>query len=273
MEFDKLKKAGLLLLCSGNLLFFATAYYFFQDHSSLQEQLQEMTIARDTVLSEKVSLQATLELLQSHLGNHTSASRNSDQEIANLERLLDFREEELQQLKKQLDGQSQANLNTPVARQEEPRSRRSGNMRERMERLKEENPEEYERMQTRLNEFQKQREEQNARRELFFKNLDVSKLSKDQRRTVSEYQELLAANEEMANSMWQGGESANFQEMMEQGRAIREMSETVREILLQNLGNQAGIGGENLSSNVQEILDMTSIGGMGRFMGGRGRNR
>jgi hypothetical protein len=272
MEFDKLKKSVVLLLCGGNLLFFAVATYFFQDHSSLQEQLQEMTVSRDTALSENVTLQAEIKLLQSQLVSRSSTPRDSDQEIANLEKLLDFRDEELEQLKKQLDGQSPANRTAPVAWQDRERSPRRGNMRERMERLKAENPEEYERIQTRMNEFQKQREEQSARRELFFKNLDVSKLSKDQRQIVSEYQELLAANEEMVNTMWQGGERANFQEMMEQGRAIREMSETVREILLQNLGNQVGIGGENLSNNVQEILEMTSMGGMGRF-GGRGRNR
>jgi chromosome segregation ATPase len=272
MEFDKVKKSVLLLLCASNLFFFVLAYYFFQDHSSLQEQLQDMTVSRDTALSENVALQSEIKLLQNQLSSRSSAPRDSDQEIANLEKLLDFRDEELQQLKKQLDGQPPDNRNAPAARQDRERFPRRGNMRERMERLKAENPEEYERMQARMNEFQKQREEQSARRELFFKNLDVSKLSKDQRRIVSDYQELLAANEEMVNSMWQGGERPNFQEMMEQGRAIREMSETVREILLQNLGNQIGIGGENLSDNVQEILEMTSMGNMGRF-GGRGRPR
>ncbi len=274
MGLDKLKKAGLFLLCSGNLFFFAAAYYFYQDHSSLQEQLQDSMAARDAALSEKVSLLAEIELLQNRVSNRSSVFRNSDQEIANLERLLDFRDEELQQLKRQLEGQSgSSTANTVAPRREEARTRRGGNMQERMERLKEENPEEYERMQTRINEFQKQREEQTARRELFFKNLDVSQLSSEQRRTISEYQELLAVSEEIANNLWQGGEPANFQEMMEQGRAIREMSETVREILLRNLGNQAGVSGETLSSSVQEILEMTSMSGGGRFQGRGGRAR
>lgn len=273
MGLDKLKKTGLFFLFCGNLVFFAAAYYFFQDHSSLQEQLIEERAARDAVLSEKVALQAEIELLHNRLGNRSSVSRTSDQEIANLEKLLDFREEELQQLKKQLDGQPRTTSNSPSARQEEPPPRRGGNMQERMERLKEENPEEYERMQTRMNEFLKRREEQNARRELFFKNLDVSKLSSEQRQTISKYMELLVANEERTNNLWQGGDRANFQEMMEQGRALREMSENVRDILLQNLGNQVGVGGETLSNNVRDILEMTSMGGGGRFMGGRDRPR
>lgn len=273
MGLDILKKIALFLLCLGNLFFFAAAFYFYQDHSSLQEQLQEAMAARDAVVAEKVAMQAEIALLENRLANRSFVSRSPDQEIVNLERLLDLRDEELLNLKRQLDGQSARNpVSTAEFRREEARPRRGGNMQERMERLKDENPEEYERMQARMNEFQRQREEQTARRELFFKNLDVSKLSSDQRRTLSEYQELLAANEDMTNNLWQNGAQANFQEMMERGRTIREMSETVREILLQNLGNQLG-GGENLSSSVQEILDMTSMGGMGRFIGGRGRTR
>jgi chromosome segregation ATPase len=283
MGLDKLKKAGLVLLFAGNLIFFAAAYYFHYDHASLQEQLQELAASRDSALSEKVALQTEITLLQNRLNSRQSDARDSNQEVSNLERLLSSRDEELLQLRHQLANRSsgERNRNTDNAGSRrgaaEDRSRRGGgNMQERMERLKEENPEEYARVQSRMNEFQKRREEQTAQRELFFKNLDVSKLSSDQRRAVSEYQELLVASEEMANSIWQGGGQADFREMMEQRRAIGEMSENVRDILLQNLGNQVGVGGETLSANVQEILDMTSMGGptggpAGRFQGRAGR--
>lgn len=278
MGLDQLKKTSIvLLLCIGNLFFFAAAAYFRQDNASLHDQLKDVTAARDEVLSEKVALQSEVAVLNNRLQNRLSVSRDSDQEVANLERLLDFREEELLQLKRQLEAQTGTRPDSTAAptprRREEARPRRSGNMRERMERLKEENPEEYERIQNRMSEFQKYREEQSARRELFFKNLDVSKLSREQRTIVSEYQELLTASEETANSLWQGGERPNFQEMMEQRRTLQEMSESVRKILFENLGNQTGISGENLSSKIQEILDMTSMGDTGRFMGGRGRPR
>jgi chromosome segregation ATPase len=272
MGIDKLKNAGLILLFAGNLIFFASAYYFHQDHASLEEQLQEVTSARDSALSEKVALQAEITLLQNRLNSRQPEARSSEQEVSNLERLLNLRDEELQKLKQQLDRQPSDNRNTVSNRRDEGRSRRGGNMQERMERLKEENPEEYERMQNRIGEFQRRREEQTARRELFFKKLDVSKLNSEQRRTISEYQELLVASEEMANRAWQGGEQANFQEMMEQGRAIREMSGTVREILLQNLDNQAGARGDTLGNSVQEILEITSMGG-GNMGGGGNMSR
>ena len=272
MEIEKIKKTGLLLLFAGNLFFIAAAYYFRQDNASLKELLDEMTASRDSAVSEKVALQAEMELLQDRLKIKADVPRNTGQEIANLERPLDLRDEELQQLKKQLDGLPQPAAGVSTA-ENEARPRRGWNLQERMERLKEENPEEFERMQIRMNEFQKRREEQAAGRELFFKNLDVTKLNDDQRRLLSEYQELLANNEQMLNNLWQNGQPPNFQEMMEQGRVLREMSGNVRDIMLQNLGNHRGTSGESLSSSVQEILDMTSTGGGGRFTGGRESSR
>jgi len=276
MTPDKLKSAGLILLLAGNLIFFAAAYYFHYDHASLQEQLQEVTMSRDSALSEKVALQSEITLLQNRLNSRQSDTRDSNQELDNLERLLSSRDEELLRLRSQLadrsTGERNRNANSSDNRRGgDARSRRGGgSMQERMERLKEENPEEYARVQNRMNEFQKRREEQTAQREFFFKNLDVSKLSSEQRRTVSEYQELLVASEELANSMWQGGEQVDFREMMEQRRTIMEMSGNVRDILLQNLGNQVGVGGETLSANVQEILNMTSMSGPAGGQGGLG---
>ncbi|MFA6929408.1 MAG: hypothetical protein WCT05_03700, partial [Lentisphaeria bacterium] len=257
MEIEKIKKTGLILLFSSNLFFFAAAFYFYQDHASLSEQLREVAESRDTLMAEKVTLQAENLRLKNRLDNKVELPHNSGQEIANLEKLLELREEELVQLKKQLEHSSQPAAG--ISAQENASSRRrGGNMQERIERLKEENPEEYERIQNRMAEFRKSREEQIDQRELFFKNLDLAQLSNEQRSTLTEYQDLLTRNDEVLNTLGQGEQPADFQEIMEQSRALHEMSETVRDILLQNLGKQIGTGGEVLSDNVKEILQITS---------------
>lgn len=272
MDIEKLKKAGLLLLFCSNLGFLAAAFYFHQDNFSLRDQLQEITAARDAAVSEKVALLTENSSLQNRLKSRPETYRNADLEIANLEKLLDLREEELADLKKQLAGAGRFNGEGPSQADGGSRRRRPETMPDRLARLKEENPAEYDQIQKRREEFQKRREEQTARRELFFKTLDVSKLSSDQRRLLSEYQDLLAGSDEMLNSFWQGGQQSDFREMMEQGRTLREMSETVREILLQNLGNQTGLAGEALSSSVKEILEMTTPWG-GRFQSDSGSRR
>lgn len=264
MNSDKIKKVLVILLLSANVVFVAAAYYLYQDNISLKNQNQEISEARDSALTEKIVLENENDKLLNRIQSSNSGTKDSSKEVENLEKLLNLREEEIAQLKNQLEN-NLAGSNQRGGR--DTRAARDNNSREdRMRRFREENPEQFQRMQERVADFRQQREDQQAKRELFFKSLDLSKCSAEERRKVSEYQDMLIRSEEMAAAMWnpENRQQVNFRDMMEQAQELQERSEEVREILLQNLEQEMlSNNRQSLPARVNEIIENTSI--MGRF--------
>lgn len=263
MSVDK-KKFALTLLFAGNLIFFASTFYFMQDNQSLQEQLKDLNANREKLLTETETLRGENKRLQNRPQARAEDER-SKQQIESLESLLDRREEEIAALRRQLPGQTEGGeAGRRAQRGADAQNRGRGN--------RQLSPEQSERMQARREEMQKSREEmqkrleeQSAKREYFFKNLDVSQMSAEQRGQISRYQELLANQENLFNAPRSEGQRPDFTEMMQRANEIAELSVSVKETLLQNLARQLGTPEESFSNEVKEIMEHTTSRGIAAF--------
>ncbi|MDY0175268.1 MAG: hypothetical protein RBT25_00070 [Lentisphaeria bacterium] len=256
MSVDK-KKFALTLLFAGNLIFFASTFYFMQDNQSLQEQLKDLNANREKLLTETETLRGENKRLQNRPQARAEDER-SKQQIESLESLLDRREEEIAALRRQLPGQTEGGeAGRRAQRGADAQNRGRGN--------RQLSPEQSERMQARREEMQKRLEEQSAKREYFFKNLDVSQMSAEQRGQISRYQELLANQENLFNAPRSEGQRPDFTEMMQRANEIAELSVSVKETLLQNLARQLGTPEESFSNEVNEILEHTTSRGTAAF--------
>lgn len=256
MSVDK-KKFALTLLFAGNLIFFASTFYFMQDNQSLQEQLKDLNANREKLLTETETLRGENKRLQNRPQARAEDER-SKQQIESLESLLDRREEEIAALRRQLPGQTEGGeAGRRAQRGADAQNRGRGN--------RQLSPEQSERMQARREEMQKRLEEQSAKREYFFKNLDVSQMSAEQRGQISRYQELLANQENLFNAPRSEGQRPDFTEMMQRANEIAELSVSVKETLLQNLARQLGTPEESFSNEVKEIMEHTTSRGIAAF--------
>lgn len=267
---DQSKKFAIVMLLS-TVLFIAVSAIVYQDNVTLRSHLNEMTAERDTFLARTGELELELGRLRNRkAGALTAIEAESSNDVAALEQLLDRRDAEVAELKQQL-----ARSPNPPAVSERGNRRGGGDMQDRIERLREENPEAYERMQTMREEMRKRREETAAKREDYLKNLNLKALSDKQREAVQDFRALMAANQDLMASMESGDMSRdNMREMMENSRAINAMSTTVRDILISQLGQKLGTDGNSLANGVNDIMEITGSGfggGFGGFGGGGAR--
>ncbi|NLF92525.1 MAG: hypothetical protein GX564_01450 [Oligosphaeraceae bacterium] len=263
MNFENPNRTFLVVLLFGNLLFFVAAMYSHLDAGSLREQLSETAAARDQILVQNTELQTENKRLKTLAASKPAQTAGDNGTLAKLEQLLDMRDAELAELKKQLEG------NRPRNREEGQRERGSAprnreGMQERMERLRTENPQEYARIQNFREDMQRRNQERIANRDNFFKNLDVSRMTGEQRELLTRYRDLLSANDEL---MAAGG-STDRDTMRENYQALRDMRESVQELLLNNLAERNGISAATLSGSVKDILEITGGGFGGGFGGG-----
>ncbi len=264
MDFENAKRPIFWLLVLGNILFFVAALYSYIDVSSLREQLSETATARDLAMVEKEELKNENIRLKTISANKPLLAASDNTDLAKLEQLLDMRDAELAELKKHLESNSPPDN----ASQERNTNRNNrGDMQGRMERLKEENPEEYARIQNFREEMQQRNQDRIANRDNFFKNLDVSGMTAQQRETLAKYRDLLSASDELMSA----GYNANRDLLRENFQALREMRDSVQDLLLSNLAESNGISPTTLSNNVKDIMEIT--GGSGRGGQGGGRTR
>lgn len=255
-----------------NVALAAAALFFHLDNSSLQEQRQALSAARDQAIAETKTLELNVQAMQKKLNALTQAAELPEDESK--ERLLKdiaMKDEMIAALRKALDNSNAARQNQPQRPERRQRDRDipRESPEERMERMRTENPERYEQMMTRRREM----EERIAKRDDFLNAIDVSKLPSAKRQAVTEYRELLRANQELMQSAMQGDRDSG-REMWENQRAINDLSAEVRTILLEQYGKSIGAGGAQLADQVNQILEATSTGfGGGNFRGGFGQGR
>ncbi len=160
-------------------------------------------------------------------------------------------------------------------------------MRERMERWRRENPEEFARMEERRKAFMQQRAQRAQSKLEFLASVDTSRMSKKARETHVELQTLIAKREEMETKMFSPDLSDEdredlFREMRETDHAIRERNSQARENLLRQTAETLGYTGDaatEIVDTIGEIYEATSSnrggpggpGGPGRGPGGMGR--
>ncbi len=152
--------------------------------------------------------------------------------------------------------------------EEQPREERRGRQdwRERMEKMRRENPEEFARMEERRKRFMQERAERVQSKLDFLAAIDTSRMSKEAQKTHAELQDLIAKREEIGTKLFSPDLEEEerhqlFQSMRETDRAIRERNETVRENLLQHTAEALGFTGDDATEIVDtigEIYEATS---------------
>lgn len=258
MEQDKLLKVILVVVAVFAIGSFGGAMYFHQDRAALQAQLDELA---GKTTSAKVAEGMTRP--QITLESSRPASTGDSEEIQSLNAYIDKLENENASLKQQLERAQQQSESTD---RRNARRERNRDPRQRMEELRETNPEEYERIQQRMSEMRAQMEERQQKVNDYLASLDTSKLSRSQRETLQDYQ---AVRAEMQVAM-ADPENMDRDEMRELGREMFEMSQSVREILYEQLAGQLGTDAASLTENIDMIQSATGFGGGPGGPGGRG---
>lgn len=268
---DQNKKIALVLLLS-TVVFIAVSAFIYQENSTLRSQLAGMTSERDTYLARAGEQELELGRLRNRKTSTVAAIEGEGTNgVTALEQLLDQRDAEIATMKQQVarTGREPA----AAGRNDRRSDNNRGDMQERMERLREENPEAYQRMQTMREEMRKRREETTAKRDDYLKNLDLNALPEKQREVIQDFRTLMAANQELMASMETGEMNRDaMREMMENSRAINDISTAVRDILLGQLGQKLGTDGNSLANGVKDIMDITASGFGGNFGGGGRRS-
>lgn len=185
----------------------------------------------------------------------------------------------LRQREAELQSKIVAQDQPPLAEQPaevEPEQPRQGppspaDMLARFERMKTENPEQYERI-------MQMRERMNTEienRANFLSSVDTRLLTREQRETHAAFLEKFAQANEMRQKLESG--EASFQELMPVVRELGQLIETERDILLQAAGRSAGYNrqeSEKFAATIKEIIQVTDMPrGPGGFGGRGGRGR
>lgn len=209
---------------------------------------------------------------------------------------------QVQELKKQIaalkaekeDASAQAEVQ--VAEEARPeRERRGGGRdgwRERMERMKKENPEQYAAMTNGIARWRRSRLEAAQNKLDFFGSIDMSKMSDEDRERTEKLQDLLVKREELESKMSPESDATDderrqmMRDMWSMGGEINQLNGQVREALFRQTVAELGFVGEEadaVSGAISAIIEMTSDGGMGGPGGpgggrggpggGRGRRR
>jgi len=152
------------------------------------------------------------------------------------------------------------------------RRRREG-FRERMERMKTEDPERYAEMQKRREEFKKRMEEQKQNKKNFLASVSVDNMSDDQK---TAHERLITLNERVNELMdlMHSDEVENRdelrKEMFESMNELRELNELERVYLLEQTANAAGYDGDEaalFTEHIESIIENTTMSGFGRHGG------
>lgn len=258
----------IIALIALNLCFAAAALFFFLDNGSLREQFAALNQERDDALAKLTIADKDRQLLQTRLNASAQASEEADEESnEKLLKLLEQKDRDIVALKDALasaDRQVAAQANAQQNDRRRPTrndNERRGNMQDRMERMRAENPERYEQMIAWRENARKQAEERQQKRDEFLDKINTARLSNSQRDAINDYRALLQANQELAaNAM--AGDQESGREMWANQRAINELSNSVRDILIEQTA------GSKTASEIKTILDITSAGGFGGGLGG-----
>lgn len=153
------------------------------------------------------------------------------------------------------------------------------NFSERMKTLKEENPEEYQRMKEKVEKMKEHFEKGTKSRSEFYAGFNLEGLGEKQQKAMTELKEKLARIDELNERMQDGDfeNQADLQmEIWSEMRGTRELMNTARDIALDNLAKDIGYDEDSSSEftdYVDYIYDMTSFRGMFRGKGDRGGKR
>ena len=194
--------------------------------------------------------------------------------VRELEKLLDAREASIAKLS--TDSARPQDVPPPPAGDEPPREQRSReSFRERMERMKTEEPERYAEMQKRHEEFRARMRAANEERDNYLASIDTSNMSDEQK---ANHERLLAAlkmRDALGERMRPDSENPltdeERQEFFGSMREIGPLMEQERRYLLEETGRAYGEDGPAFAEYIQDLMEYTTPWrGTGRRGGGRG---
>ena len=180
--------------------------------------------------------------------------------VRELEKLLNEREASIAKLSAEA---ARPQEETPPSPEEPPRERRNReSFRERMERMKQEEPERYAEMQKRQEEFRERMRVANAERDDYFAAIDTSRMSEEQK---ANHERLLAAlkmRDTLGDRMRPDAENPlsdeERQEFFNSMREIGPLMEQERRYLLEETGRAYGEDGAAFAEYIQELMEFTT---------------
>ncbi|MDD2600953.1 MAG: hypothetical protein PHO37_17305 [Kiritimatiellae bacterium] len=195
--------------------------------------------------------------------------------VASLKAKVSELNSELAALRKSSEPQPVAMAELPV-QDIESRGRESWN--DRMERMKEEEPEQYAEMQQRREDFQKRMEQRSTDRRSFLAEVNVANMTPEQQANHTRLLELTDKIDTTMKQLMSGdGESSRDlrREMFESFGELGELYTNERQYLLEETAAAAGYTGSSaalFSEHIQAIIENTTIQPpmMGGGRGGRG---
>ena len=146
---------------------------------------------------------------------------------------------------------------------------------QRMEKMKQENPEQYAQMQKRREEFKQRMEEQFRERVDFLSAIDVRNMTEEQRANHEQLAATLARIDELSAKMSEPGAGRSHEVMHEMGEAMGTLSElyrTERVYMFEEMAKSIGYSGSDASAfteHIQMVIDNTTLMPP---IGGRHRN-
>ena len=196
--------------------------------------------------------------------------------VRELEKLLNEREASIAKLSAEAERPQEAPP-PPTAGEEPPRPPRES-YRERMERMKTEEPERYAEMQKRQEEFRARMRAANEERDNYLASIDTSRMTAEQKANHERLMAALKMRDSLGDRMRPDAENPltdeERQEFFNSMREIGPMMEQERRYLLEETGRAYGEDGATFAEYIQDLMEFTTPWrGPGRRGGGRGPRR
>ena len=195
--------------------------------------------------------------------------------VRELEKLLNEREASIAKLS--ADAARPQEVPPPAPSGEEPprEQRQRESYRERMERMKTEEPERYAEMQKRQEEFRARMRAANEERDNYLSSVDTSRMTAEQKANHERLLAALKVRDALGDRMRPDAENPlteeERQEFFNSMREIGPMMEQERRYLLEETGRTYGEDGAAFAEYIQDLMDFTTPWrGPGRRGGGRG---
>lgn len=195
------------------------------------------------------------------------------------------------EFQRQMPEESPANHEVAVGENSENsrRENRNLNIRDRIERMRTENPEEYAAHTNRLARWRDSRRQRAVSKLDFLASVDTSTMSKPERETHEKLQNLIEEREELQTRIEEGfasGEMSDedrravWEQMREADRQIAELNRAERENLIKKTAEAVGLTGEEVgevAGTIMKVIEATENNSWGRGgragRGGRGGRR
>lgn len=256
MENKKLLIIALVL----DVVMLVIVAFFYVDRSDLITANESMT----KELSEAKSKLAAAETENASLTNKLAMMSQGtavvvDGESERLKKAVDEKDAEISRLKASLES---AERNSGARSQQRGQRNAFGmraRMQEHMERLKSEDPEQYEQMQVEREKRRKELQDRLAKRDQLVNAIDTSKLNADQKQLVSDYQALIKASQDARAAMESGEGEVDMRELMYTQRKINAMSSDIRDILIEQYASSLGASGRDVAAKIKSIIEATTI--------------